>query len=275
MRVHSAELLASDFLNARYAKVCEIHRYNSNVNGRSMMSNAMVRWWVSYHRKYDQGYQIGDFIILGDIYGEKVISKRNHREVSKIDTSKNFREAMSWTSQTKVKRAQKRVRPKSESAFALIALSARVSVQGTVLESCFWNIEPLCLLEPYEGAWLKDIWDRGAHHVCCPRCPPIDAFIWSGAAHEETGLQRNGTSSFLVTNPDSISAVMTIVFASGERNASILRLLYNDTSLPQLVDNARPHTARVSQDCLRMVTTLLWPARSPDLSPIEHIWNHL
>ncbi|GFS73319.1 transposable element Tcb2 transposase [Trichonephila clavipes] len=39
-------------------------------------------------------------------------------------------------------------------------------------------------------------------------------------------------------------------------------------------DNARPHMARVSQDCLRTVTTLPWPARSPDLSPIEHTWNH-
>ncbi|GFS75855.1 transposable element Tcb2 transposase [Trichonephila clavipes] len=38
-------------------------------------------------------------------------------------------------------------------------------------------------------------------------------------------------------------------------------------------DNAQPHTARVSQDCLRTVTTLPWPARSPDLSPIEHIWD--
>ncbi|GFV41688.1 transposable element Tcb2 transposase [Trichonephila clavipes] len=28
-------------------------------------------------------------------------------------------------------------------------------------------------------------------------------------------------------------------------------------------------------DCLRTVTTLLWPSRSPDLSPIKHIWNHL
>ncbi|GFV53733.1 transposable element Tcb1 transposase [Trichonephila clavipes] len=35
------------------------------------------------------------------------------------------------------------------------------------------------------------------------------------------------------------------------------------------------HTARVSQDCLRTVTTLSWPARSPDLSPIEPIWDHL
>ncbi|GFW94413.1 transposable element Tcb1 transposase [Trichonephila clavipes] len=40
-------------------------------------------------------------------------------------------------------------------------------------------------------------------------------------------------------------------------------------------DNAWPHTARMSQDCLLTVTTLLWPARSPDFSPIEHNWDHL
>ncbi|GFW17871.1 transposable element Tcb2 transposase [Trichonephila clavipes] len=40
-------------------------------------------------------------------------------------------------------------------------------------------------------------------------------------------------------------------------------------------DNSRPPTARVSQDCLHTVSTLTWPARSPDLSPIEHIWDHL
>ncbi|GFW69730.1 transposable element Tcb2 transposase [Trichonephila clavipes] len=40
-------------------------------------------------------------------------------------------------------------------------------------------------------------------------------------------------------------------------------------------DNAQSHTARVSQDCLHTVTTLLWPARSLDMSPIEHIWDHL
>ncbi|GFU90307.1 uncharacterized protein TNCV_2784131, partial [Trichonephila clavipes] len=33
--------------------------------------------------------------------------------------------------------------------------------------------------------------------------------------------------------------------------------------------------ARVSQDCLPTVTTPPWPARSPDLSPFEHIWDHL
>ncbi|GFT22686.1 transposable element Tcb2 transposase, partial [Trichonephila clavipes] len=40
-------------------------------------------------------------------------------------------------------------------------------------------------------------------------------------------------------------------------------------------DIARPPMARVSQDCLPTVTTPPWPARSPDLSPFEHIWDHL
>ncbi|GFW94527.1 transposable element Tcb1 transposase [Trichonephila clavipes] len=40
-------------------------------------------------------------------------------------------------------------------------------------------------------------------------------------------------------------------------------------------DNAQPHTTVVSQDCLCNVSTFPWPARSPDLSPIEHIWDHL
>ncbi|GFX25383.1 transposable element Tcb2 transposase [Trichonephila clavipes] len=39
--------------------------------------------------------------------------------------------------------------------------------------------------------------------------------------------------------------------------------------------NARLYTTRVSQDCLRTINTLPWPARSPYLSPIEHIWDHL
>ncbi|GFW00549.1 transposable element Tcb2 transposase [Trichonephila clavipes] len=40
-------------------------------------------------------------------------------------------------------------------------------------------------------------------------------------------------------------------------------------------DNARPHTARVAQDFLRHFQTLSWPVRSPDLSPVDHVWDQL
>ncbi|KFM77750.1 Transcription initiation factor TFIID subunit 5, partial [Stegodyphus mimosarum] len=36
-------------------------------------------------------------------------------------------------------------------------------------------------------------------------------------------------------------------------------------------DNARPHSAHISLDCLHAVATLPWPARPPDFSPIEHV----
>ncbi|GFU57461.1 transposable element Tcb2 transposase [Trichonephila clavipes] len=188
--------------------------------------------------------------------------------------------------------------------------------------------DPPIPLGPHESMMdsLKDIWYRSAHYVCCPSRRPIDASVWSGVAHEKTGLQRNGTRSSLATNPDSISAVRTIVFAwrlRGERpnpafalqqhtapTAGVMvwgAISYNTRSPLELIrgtmtaqryvhnvlqphvlpliqwllganfqqDNARPHTTSVAQDYLRNITTLSWPARSPDLSPIEHIWDHL
>ncbi|GFX57701.1 transposable element Tcb1 transposase [Trichonephila clavipes] len=75
------------------------------------------------------------------------------------------------------------------------------------------------------------------HYACCLDAHTSTPPNWSGAAHEETGLQRNGTRSPLATNPNSISAVMTIVFLCGDPvlNAPTLPLLYSDTPLPQLV----------------------------------------
>ncbi|GFU52121.1 HTH_Tnp_Tc3_2 domain-containing protein [Trichonephila clavipes] len=49
-----------------------------------------------------------------------------------------------------------------------------------------------------------------------PLTPTHRRLRLSGAAHEEAKLQRNGARSSLATNPDSISAVGTIVFVCGD-----------------------------------------------------------
>ena len=51
---------------------------------------------------------------------------------------------------------------------------------------------------------------------------------------------------------------------------------HHDVTLFQQ-DNARPHSARATMDFLQQqnIATLPWPAFSPDLSPIEHLWDQL
>ncbi|GFT14809.1 transposable element Tc1 transposase [Trichonephila clavipes] len=62
----------------------------------------------------------------------------------------------------------------------------------------------------------------------------------------------------------------------GERYNSlhtVLRQTARTAGIKQ--DNACPHTERVAQDFPRHFQTLPWPARSPDLSPVEHVWDQL
>jgi len=59
------------------------------------------------------------------------------------------------------------------------------------------------------------------------------------------------------------------------RPAAVPCIQQHNLTLQQ--DNARSHAARLTQDFLQAqgVDVLPWPAYSPDLSPIEHLWDHL
>ncbi|GFV26749.1 transposable element Tcb1 transposase [Trichonephila clavipes] len=118
-----------------------------------------------------------------------------------------------------------------------------------------------------------------------------------GATDEETGLQRNGTGSSLPTNPYSISAVIRIVFVCGDPvvkrvnpafalqqyiapTAGVMvwgDIAYNICSPPKGHFSTKQGSASLGKSVIRLlcnVTTLPWPAQSPDLSPIEHISDH-
>jgi transposase len=50
------------------------------------------------------------------------------------------------------------------------------------------------------------------------------------------------------------------------------------TDRPMFMDhNARPHRARIVQHFLQQeaVQTIPWPAMSPDMNPIEHVWDFI
>ena len=50
------------------------------------------------------------------------------------------------------------------------------------------------------------------------------------------------------------------------------------TSRPILMDaNVRPHRACIVQNYLQQeaIVLLPWPAMSPDMNPVEHLWNYL
>ncbi|KFM64197.1 Transposable element Tc3 transposase, partial [Stegodyphus mimosarum] len=53
----------------------------------------------------------------------------------------------------------------------------------------------------------------------------------------------------------------------------VLPLMSRHPRLTFQDDNAHPHTAHVSTACLSPCRTLPWPARPPNLSPIEHVWS--
>ena len=56
-------------------------------------------------------------------------------------------------------------------------------------------------------------------------------------------------------------------------NSMLLPFLGQEGDVLFQHNNACPHTAAVTQRAVRGIQQLPWPARIPDLSPSEHVWD--
>ncbi|UYV75964.1 hypothetical protein LAZ67_13001947 [Cordylochernes scorpioides] len=86
--------------------------------------------------------------------------------------------------------------------------------------------------------------------------------VWGAIAYDSRSplLRIQGTMT-AQRYVDDVLRPVTLPYLQGVPNA-----LYQQ-------DNARPHTARISQQALQDVQMLPWPPYSPELSPIEHVWD--
>ncbi|UYV80911.1 Transposase [Cordylochernes scorpioides] len=86
--------------------------------------------------------------------------------------------------------------------------------------------------------------------------------VWGAIAYDSRSplLRIQGTMT-AQRYVDDVLRPVTLPYLQGVPNA-----LYQQA-------NARPHTARISQQALQDVQMLPWPPYSPDLSPIEHVWD--
>ncbi|UYV84178.1 hypothetical protein LAZ67_X001436 [Cordylochernes scorpioides] len=86
--------------------------------------------------------------------------------------------------------------------------------------------------------------------------------VWGAIAYDSRSplLRIQGTTT-AQRYVDDVLQPVTLPYLQGVPNA-----LYHQ-------DNTRPHTARISQQALQDVQMLPWPPYSPDLSPIEHVWD--
>ena len=89
--------------------------------------------------------------------------------------------------------------------------------------------------------------------------------VWGGISH--------GVKSPLIVVPGNLTAVRY----RDEILRPVAVPLVQQHQMTFQHDNARPHVARVCQDFLanNNIVPLDWPPYSPDLSPIEHLWDEL
>lgn len=116
------------------------------------------------------------------------------------------------------------------------------------------------------------VWRRKGERFDAPNIAERDRF-GGGSVMVWGGISRSGATQLVTVNGN----LTAVGYRDNIIGPVILPYLHQGNADVLQHDNARPHTARVTQDFLRQnnVQVLDWPARSPDLSPIEHLWDCL
>lgn len=116
-------------------------------------------------------------------------------------------------------------------------------------------------------------WRRGGERYaeCCIQ--EVDRFGGGG-------LMVWGGISYHTKTPLHIfrGRVTAVAYRDEVLRPIVVPTIQNDPRLQRFQqDNARAHTARVSATYLQQqnINVLPWPALSPDMSPIEHVWDTL
>ncbi|UYV73969.1 Transposase [Cordylochernes scorpioides] len=132
-------------------------------------------------------------------------------------------------------------------------ISRRLVANG--LHSCLIVAVYACGVDVEKGPIRQQLWNA-------PTVRQRGIIVWGAIAYDSRSplLRIQGTMT-AQRYVDDVLRLVTLPYLQGVPNA-----LYQQ-------DNARPHTARISQQALQDVQMLPWPPYSPDLSPIEHVWD--
>ncbi|UYV81606.1 hypothetical protein LAZ67_20001679 [Cordylochernes scorpioides] len=117
-----------------------------------------------------------------------------------------------------------------------------------------------------EWCWARSTWMTEWHRVVFS---DESRFCLSSDSCRVRVWRRRGERS----NPAAIGTMTAQRYVDDVLRPVTLPYLQGVPNSLYQQDNARPHTARISQQALQDVQMFPWPPYSPDLSPIEHVWD--